>query len=78
MYSLHPNWKKVFKRAHSVRWMIAAIVFTFFEGGIGIYTAFAGAPPFGIPMGAFAGLSGACSALALYTRFMAQKGYDDA
>jgi hypothetical protein len=57
--------------------MLAAIVFTGLEVAVAAYTAFSTGEPFGLSLGVFSALSGACSALALATRFMAQKGYDD-
>lgn len=72
---LHSDWRKILTKAWSVRWMVAAAVFTCLEGAFAVYTAFAGAPPLGMPMGVFAGASGAFCAMALVARLMAQKEY---
>jgi hypothetical protein len=61
------NWRHVLKRAWSVRWMGAAAVFSGLEVALPLLD---GILP--IPRTTFAVISGACVALALVTRFIAQ------
>lgn len=75
--TLHDDWRRILRKAHSIRWIIAAVIFSMLEGAFAIITAFYSAPPLGIPPGVFAFFAAVSSGFAFYTRLMAQKGYDD-
>lgn len=71
------DWQWVLRRAWSVRFAIAACVFSGLEGACGVVTAMMSEPPLGIPPGLFASFAGLCSMFALAARFIAQKKDDE-
>lgn len=62
------NWRAVLTRAWSVRLMALAAFFTALEAALPLLNGYLPIPPL-----TFAMLSGVCSGLALFARFVAQK-----
>lgn len=67
--TLRDDWKKLLRKAWTIRFTAGAVVLSALEVGFSI---FANDPP--IPRGVFAGLSALTSGLAFYARLVAQKG----
>lgn len=66
---LDPEWKKILRRAWSVKFMVLAGILS--AGEVFMQTIDPGATS-GVPRGLFAALSGMLSAFALVSRVMAQ------
>jgi hypothetical protein len=71
------DWRWVLRRAWSIRWAIASIIFSGLETACSVVTAMYEKPPFGIHPGIFAAFAGLCAALAFGSRFIAQKRDDE-
>lgn len=69
---LTSDWRRVLRRAYSVRFQALAVVFTGLEVALPMLD---GLLP--VPRGVFAALSGLTTACAFIARFVAQKGFDD-
>lgn len=67
---LSPNWRTILRRAWSVRFTALSLIFTAAEVAMPLLTP----ADLGIPPLAFAMVAGLCSALALLSRLVAQKG----
>jgi hypothetical protein len=65
------DWRRVLRRAWSVRLIVLAAALSGLEAAIGVVSALSIPPP--IPPGVFASLAGLVSAAALVARFIAQK-----
>lgn len=69
---LHHDWRRILRKAWSVRWMALAAIFSCLEAALPFFD---GVLP--IPPGVFGALTGLAVALAFVARFIAQKGYSD-
>lgn len=67
------KWRTVLLKAWSIRWTVAAFIFTGLEIGVPLMDGFES-----IPRGAFAALAGVSSAGAFLSRLMVQKEVTDA
>ncbi|AXP07712.1 hypothetical protein SmphiM6_21 [Sinorhizobium phage phiM6] len=67
---IHKDWKKILKRAWSVRLMVLAAIFSGLEVAFPLFEL-------NIPPRTFAIISGLLTAGALLTRFIAQKDFKD-
>ena len=67
------NWWQVFKRAWSIRWIVLAGLLSGLEVFLPLIDGY-----FDIPRGVFAALSGIATCGAFISRFLVQKGTNDA
>lgn len=66
---LHPDWKRILRKAWSVKFNIIATVFGGLEVSVAIYQ------PTSIPHGVFAGIAALITVAANISRILAQKEF---
>ena len=66
------NWRKVLTRAWSIRWMLAAAIFSGVEVAVPFLDGYVPLPP-----RLFAALAGVATAAAFISRIIAQKEFRD-